>query len=161
MIYSKTCEYAIRSLIYFVFHPDRKIATVAEVSKESGVSPTYVAKIFQCLAQSRILKSRRGPAGGYSLSVPASELTILRIVKVLDDLSRSSFSNCIMGFDKCNEKKPCLLHPIWMKAKDQILEKLAHSTLLDVAAVGDRFRTGRQRRFTLSKRMREIFSVSA
>ena len=159
MIYSKTCEYAIRSLIYFADHPKEKSATVKEVSKESHVPSSYVAKIFQCLAQSRILNSQRGPAGGYSLAVAVSELTLLKIVHALDDLSKSSFSNCVMGLNKCNDKNPCPLHPIWTKAKEEMLEELASSTLLDVAALGDKFLWGKQRRFTLSKRMREIFTV--
>lgn len=159
MIYSKTCEYAIRSLIYFADHPEKKSATVKDVSKESRIPSSYVAKIFQCLTQSRILNSRRGPAGGYSLAVPVSELNLLKIVHVLDDLSKSPFSNCIMGLDKCNDKNPCPLHPVWTKAKEKMLEKLAASTVADVAALGDKFRWGKQRRFALSKRMRNIFSA--
>ena len=159
MIYSKTCEYAIRSLVYFSDHSEKKSATVKEVGNESRVPSSYVAKIFQCLVQSRVLNSQRGPAGGYSMAVPASELTLLKIFHALDDLSKSPFSNCIMGFDKCNDKNPCLLHPIWTKAKEEMLEKLAASTISDVAALGDKFRWGKQRRFTLSKRMRDIFSV--
>ena len=159
MIYSKTCEYAIRALTYFADHPEKRSATVKEVSKESRVPSSYVAKIFQCLTQSRILNSRRGPAGGYSLALPVSELTLLKIVQALDDLSKSSFSNCVMGLNKCDDRNPCPLHPIWIKAKEEMLCELASATLLDIAALGDKFRWGKQRRFTLSKRMRNIFSA--
>ena len=159
MIYSKTCEYAIRSLIYFADHPEASSATVKDVSKGSGVPAAYVAKIFQCLAKSRILVSQRGPTGGYSLLIPATQLTLLKVVRSLDDLSKSPFSNCVMGFDQCNDKNPCPLHPIWAKAKDRMLEKLRSSTIADMAVLGDRFRLGRQRRYVLSKRMRNIFST--
>jgi Rrf2 family iron-sulfur cluster assembly transcriptional regulator len=159
MIYSKTCEYAIRALTYFADHPEISSATVKDVSKDSGVPASYVAKIFQCLAKSGVLGSRRGPAGGYSLLVPAAQLTLLKVVRSLDDLSKSSFSNCVMGFDKCDDKEPCPLHPVWAKAKDQMLEKLHSSTIADMAALGDRFRLGRQRRYVLSKKMRNIFSI--
>jgi Rrf2 family protein len=159
MIYSKTCEYAIRALIYFADHPEISSATVKEVSKDSGVPATYVAKIFQCLVKSRILCSQRGPTGGYSLLIPASKLTLLKIVRSLDDLANSPFSNCVMGLDKCNDKNPCPLHPIWVKAKDQMLEKLDSSTIADMAVLGNRFRFGKQRRYVLSKTMRNIFSI--
>ncbi len=159
MIYSRTCEYAIRALIYFADHPDQSSATVKEVSHESGIPQSYVAKIFQCLARSGVLKSQRGPKGGYSLLVPVSKLSLLKIVHSLDDLTNSPFSNCVMGLEKCNDKNPCPLHPIWSKAKEAMLDKLAASTLSDVAALGDKFRWGKQRRVTLSKRMREIFTI--
>lgn len=87
------------------------------------------------------------------------ELSLLKIVHALDDLARSSFSNCIMGFDKCNNKNPCPLHPIWTKAKEKMLEELAALTIEDVAGLGDKFRWGKQRRFALSKRMRDIFGI--
>lgn len=159
MIYSKTCEYAIRALIPFADHADGGPMSVSSVVKESGVPKAYVAKIFQCLVGSRILTSRRGPAGGYVMVVPASKLTLLRVVQALDDLSRSPFSNCIMGLDKCNDTNPCPLHPIWARAKEKMIERLAVTTIADVLLLGDRFRSGRQRRFLLSKRMRNIFSL--
>lgn len=159
MIYSKTCEYAIRALIHFAGHPDTKLATVKDVSRDSGVPSAYVAKIFQCLVKSRILSSQRGSTGGYSLLIPATQLTLLKVVQSLDDLSKSPFSNCVMGFDKCNDQNPCPLHPIWAKAKDRMLEKLQSSTIADMAVLGDRFRYGKQRRTVLSQRMRDIFSI--
>ncbi len=159
MIYSKTCEYAIRALIHFADHPDTHSATVKEVSRDSGVPAPYVAKIFQCLVKTRILGSRRGPAGGYSLLIPVSELTLLKIVRSLDDLSRSPFSNCVMGFEQCNDKNPCPLHPVWVKAKDKMLDKLGSATIAGMAASGERFRFGKHRRRVLSKTMRNIFSI--
>lgn len=159
MIYSKTCEFAIRALVYFADHPEKSAASVKDVGRESGVSPSYVAKIFQCLVKSRILSSKRGPFGGYAPLIPMSQLTLLRIVHALDDLKKSPFSNCVMGFDRCNDKNPCPLHPVWVKAKTRMLERLNVCTIADVAALGDKFRRGRQRRHILSKQMREIFSV--
>lgn len=159
MIYSKTCEYAIRSLIYFADHPEKASATAKEVGGESGVPAAYVAKIFQCLVKARILSSRRGPGGGYSMLIPASRLTLFKIVQALDDLSRSPFSNCVMGLNKCDDKNPCPLHDIWSEAKNQMLKQLDASTISQVAALGDKFRCSKQRRYFLSKRMRGIFSV--
>ena len=160
MIYSKTCESALRALIFFADHPEQRSATVEEVSEESHVPSSYVAKIFQCLVRSKILRSQRGPAGGYSLAVPAGELTLIMVVHALDDPSRSPLTHCVMGFQKCNDKDPCPLHPVWKKAKEEMVAELEHLTLRDVAALGNKFRYGKQRRFTLSKRMRDIFSAA-
>jgi Rrf2 family iron-sulfur cluster assembly transcriptional regulator len=159
VIYSKTCEYAIRALIYFADHPEISEASVKEVGRETGVSASYVGKIFQCLVKSRILASKRGPSGGYSLLVPVTELTLLRIMRALDDPEKSPFVNCVMGLDKCKDANPCPMHPVWVKAKEKMIERLEVCTIANVAALGDKFRMGRQRRHVLSKQMREIFSV--
>lgn len=159
MIYSKTSEYAIRSLTYFADRPEKELATVKTVSRETGVPQAYVAKIFQCLAQGKILDSQRGPSGGYSLLVAPTKLTILRVVEAMDDLSKSSFANCVMGLDKCNDKNACPLHDVWKKAKDQMMEKLASSTIADVAKLGRKFRAGKHQRLVLSDNMRSLFSI--
>jgi Rrf2 family protein len=103
--------------------------------------------------------SQRGPRGGYSLLVPPDRLTLLTVVQSLDDLSKSSFSNCVMGLQKCNNENPCPLHPIWSVAKDQMLAKLESATIADVAGLGDKFKSGKQRRTVLSRRMRNLFSI--
>ena len=84
MIYSKTCEYAIRSLIYFAHHPEKDSVTAKQVSRETKVPPAYVAKIFQCLSRSGILTSRRGPRGGYVLAKEPRRVTVSDVVRILD-----------------------------------------------------------------------------
>lgn len=158
MIYSKTCEYAIRSLSFFALYPEKESATVKEVSRGTGVPHAYVAKIFQCLAHSRILTSQRGPAGGYTLLVAPAKLSLLKIVQSLDDLQRSPFSLCIMGLHACDDKNPCPLHDIWAKAKEKMLKTLSSTTVADVAHLTGEYRHGKHRRFVLSKKMREIFT---
>lgn len=160
MIYSKTSEYAIRALIYFVDRPENApLLTVREVSRGTGVPQSYIAKIFQCLVSSSILRSRRGPSGGFSLAVPAQKLSALKVVRALDNAAHSPFSRCVMGFRHCNDRVPCPLHPVWSDAKDKMREKLAQCTISDLAGLTGKFRPGRERRAVLSDRMRNIFSI--
>lgn len=135
MIYSKTCEYAIRSLVYFTRYEGKAFVTAREVSRSTKVPPAYVAKIFQCLAKSGILGSVRGPKGGYSLLVPPARLSILKVMPAVDDSAKSPFSNCVMGLRRCSDRNPCPLHECWTRAKDRMLQTLATSTILDVAGL--------------------------
>ena len=159
MIYSKTCEYAIRSLSYFALHPETESASVREVSKGTGVPHAYVAKIFQCLVKSGILRSRRGPAGGFSLLVPPSKLSLIRVIQVIDDPATSPLTQCVMGLHDCNDKVPCPMHLIWSLAKEKMLHELLHSTIADVAGLTNEFTEGKTRRRKLSKKMRAVFSL--
>lgn len=158
MIYSKTCEYAIRSLSYFVGRDKGTWVTVETISDETGVPGAYVAKIFQCLVQKNILESQRGARGGYSLRTDPSKLKLIDIIRALDDLERSLFSNCIMGLHQCNDRNPCPLHPIWMNAKERMLKKLSSCAVSNVADLVDKFESGRCDRITLSQSMRSVFA---
>ena len=159
MIYSKTCEYAIRALSCFAGHSEKKWVTVEEVSREAGVPCPYVAKIFQCLVQKKILNSHRGPGGGYSLMMDPSKITLIKVIQALDDLEKSPFSNCIMGLHQCSDGNPCPLHHTWMKAKDKMLKKLSSCSISDVAGLVDKFEGGKCDRIMLSKSMRAMFTV--
>lgn len=160
MIYSKTCEYAIRALASFVGTDGQpRSATVKQISRKSNVPAAYVAKIFQCLVKSGILTSRRGPAGGYELIVAPDKLTLLRVVESLDDLSQSAFTNCVMGLARCDDVNPCPMHEVWSDAKTRVLERLARYTIFDISRLQARFRRRGGGRPRLSKKMREVFSV--
>lgn len=159
MIYSKTSEYAIRALIHLAENPQNELFTALAVSRGTGVPKAYIAKIFQCLVAGGILRSKRGPSGGFSLQVSPQKLSVLRVIRVLDDTAQSPFSQCIMGFRRCNDRVPCPLHPIWSEAKSEMREKLSQCTVSDLAGITGQFRPGCERRAVLSERMRNIFSV--
>lgn len=157
MIYSKTSEYGIRALSLVALKPKGARISVQEVSFRTKVPRAYVAKIFQALARAGILQSHRGPAGGYCLVSDPSKLTLSKVIWALDDSSKSVFSNCVMGLNKCEDANPCPLHPIWSKAKKQIRKKLGKSTVCDISKLAHRFKSGKKCRSTLSWQLRSVF----
>ncbi len=90
--------------------------------------------------------------------VDPKKLTLLEVIKALDDISESPFSNCIMGLHDCDDKNPCPLHFIWAEAKETMLEKLKSSTVSDVAGLTTEYKRSNGRHKTLSKKMRGVFS---
>lgn len=160
MIYSKTCQYAIRALNYLASLEDKRPATIMEVNAKTGVPQAYVAKIFQCLSHSRIVASKSGPNGGYFLRVDPNKLTLLQIINALDDISESPLSNCVMGQTECNDKSPCCLHTIWAKARSRMNKRLAKETILDTGQSKKRTYRNQNGRTVLSKRMQKVFGYS-
>ncbi len=129
MIYSKTCEYAIRALVYLASKETNAMAMIPEVNRNTGVPGPYLSKIFQCLARCGILESKRGPSGGFSLTKSADRVSLFEIVEAVDDLS-SLKDHCVMGFDRCSDVNACPLHVVWLGAKMRIMDKLKAATLL-------------------------------
>lgn len=158
MLYSKTCEYAIRALSYFPVHPENKRATVQDISAHSGVPAPYVSKIFQCLVQNGIVESHRGARGGYSLKIPASKISLMRVIRAMDDLEKSPFTQCIMGLHQCNDREPCPLHSIWADTKEKMMKKLSDKTVADVAHLVDKYDPNPSR-IALSESMRSVFGL--
>lgn len=130
MIYSKTCEYAIRALLFLASRPKGEYALTHAVSKETGVPAAYLAKIFRDLTHHKILISRRGAAGGVTLAVPPEELSVKRVVDVIDDPEH--FKACVMGLDQCSDKNACPLHHVWTAARQKIVNEMQKCNLATI-----------------------------
>lgn len=130
MIYSKTCEYAIRALLYLSQRPKGEFAMTKEISAQTGVPSAYLSKIFRDLTHHGILRSRRGAAGGVALAVDPAVLSLYRIVSVIDDPARLKV--CVMGLDQCSEQNACPLHAVWAPAKVRMIEKMQNCTLSSI-----------------------------
>src|SRR5260370_19589330 len=84
MIYSRSAEYAIRSFVYLARIPDGKFAMARHIAEEEQIPAHFLAKILQELTRKGLLRSNKGPSGGFSLRVPASQIKLLDLVEALD-----------------------------------------------------------------------------
>ncbi len=146
MIYSSSCEYAIRALTYLAREqkeyerrrkPEDPVyvsipkSTIAEEADEERLPEHFLAKIMQTLARSGVLGSQKGPKGGFSLARPSDEITLYDIVEALDDLS--NYNHCAVGLAECNDEVPCPLHNMWVGVRTAVLDYFRRTTLVDLA----------------------------
>jgi len=130
LIYSKTCEYAIRALVYLAQKNTDRLTMIPEISRESGVPGPYVAKIFRDLVRQNILESRKGPRGGFRFSQDPGKISLKQIVNAVDDGAR--MTACAMGLNECSAANACPLHHVWTEAKNKIIALLEKETLRSV-----------------------------
>lgn len=86
-MFSQTAEYALRAAVVLALFPDELVAS-PELAKTTGVPPNYLSKVLQQLAQADLITGRRGVGGGYKLARPADEITLLQIVRTVEQLER-------------------------------------------------------------------------
>jgi len=128
MIYSKTCEYALRALSFLTSKEKGSLTMIPEVSEKTGAPAPYIAKIFQSLARSGILESQRGPCGGFAFKRPPETISLFEIIQTIEDVS-SLVNQCAMGLDACSSANACPLHFVWARTKESILETLKCTSL--------------------------------
>lgn len=106
---SKSCVYALRSIIYIGHHAtiDHKLG-IKEIAEELDLPTHFLSKILQRLVKHKIVQSVKGPHGGFYLNEKSKETTLLTIVEVIDGLA--FFTNCGLGLKECSETHPCPLH---------------------------------------------------
>lgn len=113
-----------------------KIFSAKDICKRLGIPEFYTRKGLQVLSRLGILKSIKGPGGGYELAGSAGKLSVLRIIHAVD--GKNTFSHCVMGLPRCNEKNPCAIHEIWAHSKKKLLNDLNAILLCDLVDAGVR-----------------------
>jgi Rrf2 family iron-sulfur cluster assembly transcriptional regulator len=110
---SATCKYGIRAVIFIASKQESKTNTgLKEIAEKLEIPQPYLAKILQTLARKKILRSSKGPHGGFFLMTPAEKITLMDVIESLD--GRDFFDNCYVTGERCNFDEPdkglCILH---------------------------------------------------
>ena len=80
---SSRADYAAKAMLELSINPDRPV-TLAYLARLQDISISYLEQIFAQLRKHGLVKSVRGPGGGYVLNKPFSDITIGDIVEAID-----------------------------------------------------------------------------
>ena len=105
--------------------------SLAGISERQDISVAYLEQLFSKLRRGNLVKSIRGPGGGYVLARDAADITIADIVFAVDeplDVTRCGGNgNCAKGSIKC------LTHNLWASLNERIIDYLESVTLSDIS----------------------------
>ncbi|WP_200890700.1 RrF2 family transcriptional regulator [Pedobacter lusitanus] len=119
-IFSKTCEYAIRSVFFIAHRTAGQSGRVGIKEIAVGIdSPEpFLAKILQDLSRKGIVQSTKGPNGGFYLDDASLERPLSDIVAAVD--GNDIFFGCGLGLKQCSEINPCPLHNEFKDIRNKI-----------------------------------------
>jgi Rrf2 family cysteine metabolism transcriptional repressor len=76
--------YALSALVELYGHGDRGPVPIAELARRREIPAQFLEQLFATLRRAGVLHSQRGVKGGYSFARPASQVTVLEVVELLD-----------------------------------------------------------------------------
>lgn len=127
MLYSKTCEHAIRALAYLASRPAGDLCLVNEIAEAEDLPRPFTSKILRDLVRAGLLTSSRGPGGGYALARDPEDVSLLEIQQIIDGAGH--LDRCVVGLAACNEFAPCPLHDEFKPLREKIRTYLSGTTL--------------------------------
>ncbi len=128
-------RYAIRAM-YEVAKAYPGGVTLDEISTNQKISKVYLAQILNRLRQARLIRSSRGPGGGYVLRKPPEEITLYDILEVLE--GPVCVASCIDPSEGCDEVEECVAYPIWKRLAQIIECTLKNVKLSDLIRKSDK-----------------------
>jgi Rrf2 family protein len=129
-MFSKTCEYAIRAMIFIALKSeDGNKVGIKEIAKGIKAPEHFIAKILQELSRKGLVQSAKGPNGGFFLDDGLKKNTLADIVKAID--GDKLFTACALGLQNCSEKMPCPLHDEFKVIRNQTYDMLKSATVAE------------------------------
>jgi Rrf2 family protein len=132
MIHSSACEYAIRAMTYVAgFEPGTRLLA-RDISAHEKIPGPFLGKIFQTLVRAGLLKSSKGPGGGFALAKDPGTISLLDIYRAID--GTTYLEACAVGLARCSDEVPCPLHERWKPIRERIRHYLETTSLADMAS---------------------------
>ena len=81
---SRSTGYALLAVGYIAKNQGDGVVLSQDISKQYGIPLEYLLKILQQLVRANVLRSKRGPRGGFSLAKPTNKITMLEVIEAVD-----------------------------------------------------------------------------
>lgn len=125
-------RYAVMAMADLAGHEDgSRAVTLADIARRQEISLSYLEQLFAKLRRHGLVKSVRGPGGGYRLTRPMDEVRVADIILAVDEPIRAT--RCLPGSKGCMTASiRCVTHDLWEELGQQIHVFLSSITLADV-----------------------------
>jgi len=111
-----------------------KPVTLAGISERQSISLSYLEQLFSRLRRNGLVKSVRGPGGGYRLAQESADISVSQIIGAVDELIDATQCG---GQENCRDERRCMTHDLWSSLNDKILDYLSGVSLADLVASQD------------------------
>ena len=122
-------RYAVTAMLDLALHAGGGPVSLADISERQGISLSYLEQLFARLRRFNLVKSVRGPGGGYQLM---QELKQISVAQVVDAVDESLDATRCEGKGDCHQGEVCLTHHLWEDLSKQIHVFLSGITLADL-----------------------------
>ena len=125
-------RYAVMAMADLAKNNVKEPTSLTEISLRQGISIAYLEQLFLRLRKNNLVRSARGPSGGYILSRPPNEIKLLSIISAVDEKIKTV--KCRKESKKgCNGKSiKCITHNLWDDLETHINKFFEDNTLNDI-----------------------------
>lgn len=121
-------RYGLRAICYIAENQDNGFIPVSEISEKLNLSENYLEQLVRLLKKDKLIKSSRGPKGGYKIMRDLSEISIGEILRSLE--GDMTTSECVSGKVECLDK--CETFDLFAKLDNLINSAIDSITLEDI-----------------------------
>ena len=124
---STKSRYALRILVEVAINTNNGISGTGRViAKKLSISEAYLEQIMIPLKSAKMVKTKRGCKGGYTLNMASEQITLLSVIELLE--GKLDLVSCVSD-SACEMTDNCATHAVWREFSQSIREKAGSITL--------------------------------
>jgi Rrf2 family protein len=117
---SRKIDYGLRAMIYLASLPEDAVVPFREVARQMDIPEDFLAKILKTLVDTGLVRSTRGPHGGYALARKSSEVSFLDVIEAVE--GQVALNTCLDGEDACGHSSQCTMVQVWRLGQERMLD---------------------------------------
>ena len=123
-------SYAIRAVLTLARAEDGEVVPARRIAKEMDIPVRFLPQVLGDLSRAGIVEARLGRVGGYRLSRPASDVSLLAVIEASEGDARRQ--TCVITGKDCGKGELCEVHDVFSEAQDAILARLDDVSVAEV-----------------------------
>jgi len=124
-------QYGVRAMFELAKNYNKGPLTIREIAKRQGVSVSYLEQLMNRLRKSKLIKSRKGPGGGYIINMEPAEISVGMILNSLE--GPVAITQCLDPTAKgCKRVEGCVARLLWKSLGEKIEDFLDTINLNDL-----------------------------
>ncbi len=125
-------RYAVMALVDLASQSDGRPVALADIAERQEISLSYLEQLFAKLRRGGLVRSVRGPGGGYLLARSADDTRVSDAILAVDEPIRATRCKTGSSAGCRSNKSRCLTHDLWEELGNQIHVFLSSVSLADV-----------------------------
>ena len=128
---SRKIDYALRAVIHLANEEvSDRACSVTEIAARERIPRQFLEKIVQELIHKGLVRSHRGPHGGYVLARAAEEVTFRHVIEAVE--GPISLNACVGDHPDCFMIGTCGMERVWREGQRRVLDLFEKTTIADV-----------------------------
>ena len=124
-------RFAVTAMLDLALSEVDRPVTLAGISERQEISLSYLEQLFSRLRRNGLVKSVRGPGGGYRIAKALDDISVSDIITAVDE--QIDATQC-GGNENCHEERRCMTHDLWSSLNVRILDYLSGVSLAELVA---------------------------
>lgn len=135
-------SYALRALVDLASQPGSQPISLREIAARGDISVSYLEQLFLKLRRHELVKSVRGPGGGYLLNRGTDTITVADIIEAVEERIEPIYCVDPKADRECSLELCCAAHLVWKGLAEQIRNYLSSVRLDEVVRKSRAMREG-------------------